>query len=261
MDTSLIKCPSCGAYASLEHFQKQKDINNHDIDLTICRTCFAIVNTNAIVDFAESKNKFEQASSSEEFYSVDKSVIKSIEFRRKAAADVIRFALKNLPQGFQSGRFADFGAGMGFMAEAAGQFFDESHAIEFNTATIKQLLPHFKNANKIRIHENLSEAPNGIDLLLSWHTFEHIIDVQQVLAEIVEKLAPNGAIIFQCPMFSPKHIVHTHYFLPNEHSCRVMCERAGLFNTIIWHDRDNEFITCLTHKNPPHKANEHEPIP
>jgi SAM-dependent methyltransferase len=245
-----MRCPACGKKATLVKYQERFDTNGRDVELHICTGCTALVNvTDLLSSFAGVGNYDRQKAGSENFYAVDKDSLNP----NKVAADVdarvgmIEYALSQLPITFKTGVFADLGAGSGYLAAAAARYFDRVYAIDFNTTSLHTLYPYFEHREKIVIADKLVDV-SGLDMVVMWHTLEHLPNALMTLKEVQRKLNSGGAIFFQCPMLRPEYVVSTHYTFFGEFSVRAMCDRAGFRVIRISYDKEYDFITCLAIK-------------
>ena len=244
-----VKCPCCGFSGALRQYQERYDINGRKVDIATCLGCTALVNASDLKESRDSgKSEDIQRQASESYYKVDENTLASARDRANQMLELVDFALTHLGNDFPRRRFADFGAGMGFLSAAAALRFEKSYAIEYNTTALEQLHSLFENSERIQICTGIDALPTDVDLVASWHTIEHLPDAQAVLRNVHDHLSAGGGLFFQCPMFKPEYVVQTHYFFLNEFACHVMCELAGFEDIHVWFDMESEFITCLARK-------------
>jgi 2-polyprenyl-3-methyl-5-hydroxy-6-metoxy-1,4-benzoquinol methylase len=249
MEYSLVKCPCCGSLGQTVKYQERLDIYGNDAEIGICLNCTALVNIFPLLSAIEDDDYIEiQRVSSAHTYQVSEDVLLDAQKKANQLLGVVDFALNYLGDNPRLS-FCDFGAGYGYLAAAGALRFQKSYAVEINTNAIKQLLPHYKNNQNINVIESISELDlNSIDLMVLWHTVEHLVDAQDVLKNIYEYIKPGGAIMFQCPMFKSDYVVFSHYFFLNEFSSKILCELVGFESLQCWFAREEEFITCLARK-------------
>lgn len=250
---SLLLCPVCGEKGMFVKYQTRFDVNKRVIALEICRHCTVIAN---VTDLASSSqpnggNYERQKDGSERFYAVSESEMsrEAVAKQVNARLGMMDFALSEVPAGFNRGTFADLGAGAGYLAGAAAHYFDCVYAIDFNTSIVRSLHQFFEEPDKIIISDDFYSV-SGMDMIVMWHTLEHMPQALDCLRSVHAKLNEGGIAFFQCPMLRPEYVVATHYVFFSEYSVRVMCERAGFSDVKIWFDKDYDFISCMATKSP-----------
>jgi len=188
-----------------------------------------------------SLNADRQTASSEEFYAAAPTS-DDIDAMRS----ILHF-LKDHAPGLPTGIAVDFGAGRGVMAAAAASFFTESWALDLSIDVLKRCADSYSLKN-LHVTDNMADLPASVDVVIAWHTIEHLPDALGVMTSLADRLAPQGALFWQVPIYRPEYVVDTHFTFFNEFSARSICERAGLSFTGIWEDLANGFITVLARK-------------
>ena len=114
-------------------------------------------------------------------------------------ADVI--SSLNLPK---QGDLFDFGCGVGDMTKNLSLIMPEwevigsdisSKAIEF----AKQKYPGIQFQTADEVHQNYKT----FDLIFSHHVFEHVVDVDSIFAEVLQRLKPGGKLLIVVPCGNP----------------------------------------------------------
>jgi len=249
---SLRRCPACGEKGMFVKYQTRFDANKRVVTLEICRHCTVIAN---VTDLASSShpntdNYERQKDGSERFYAVSESEMsrEAVAKQVNARLGMMDFALSEVPVGFKREAFADLGAGAGYLAGAAARYFDRVYAIDFNTSILHSLHHYFEERDKITISDSFHDV-SGMDMIVMWHTLEHMPQPLDCLRSVQAKLNKCGVVFFQCPMLRPEYVVSTHYVFFSECAVRVMCERAGFRDVKIWFDMDYDFISCMATKS------------
>lgn len=249
---SLRLCPVCGEKGMFVKYQTRFDANKRVVELEICRHCTVIANVTDLASLQRDGGNYErQRDGSERFYAVSESDMnrEAVAKQVNARLGMMDFALSEVPVGFKRGAFADLGAGAGYLAGAAARYFDRVYAIDFNTSTLQSLHHYFEERDKITISDDFHSV-SGMDMIVMWHTLEHMPQALDCLRSVQAKLNQGGVAFFQCPMLRPEYVVATHYVFFSEYSARVMCERAGFSDVKIWFDKDYDFISCMATKSP-----------
>lgn len=250
---SLRTCPACWGKGTFVKYQTRFDANRRVVALEICRHCTVIANVTDLASSlqANDDNYERQKDGSEQFYAVSESEMshEAVAKQVNARLGMMDFALSEVPVGFKRGAFADLGAGAGYLAGAAARYFDRVYAIDFNTSILQSLHHYFDERDKITISDNV-HGISGMDMIVMWHTLEHMPHALDCLKSVQAKLNQCGVVFFQCPMLRPEYVVSTHYVFFSEYAVRVMCERAGFSDVKIWFDMDYDFISCMATKSP-----------
>lgn len=244
-----LNCPAC-AHAELKPFQDRFDINNRLVKLKVCGNCTAIINFSdyevAASNLTNALNYQEQ--SSIDFYTISQELIDSIPERTSACGGIVESMLSITDRPIPRGRIVDLGAGFGFLAAGACDYFDESWAVEINQSTLSEMLPHFNRGEKLKVAGSLDAIPGPISAVIMWHTVEHLVDPLDVAQKIAARLEQNGAFFWQVPAYRDPYVVESHYTFFNENAIRIFCKNMNLTCEGIFHDLENQFITCLARK-------------
>lgn len=246
----LLLCPSCGTKDALVKYQERYDADKRSIELHICTACTALVNvTDLSTALVGAGNYDRQKSGSENFYAVDKNLLSKSEVDAavNARLGMVEYAISLLPAEFKRRKFADIGAGSGYLAAAAARYFDCVYAIDFNTAGLRLLHPYFEHHEKIFMADQIKDI-SDLDMVVMWHTLEHLLDPLSFLKEVYQRTARGGCVFFQCPMLRPEYVVSTHYVFFGEPSIRIMCEKSGFNVVSVTYDSEYDFITCMAVK-------------
>jgi len=129
------------------------------------------------------------------------------------------------------GRLLDVGCGNGAVLKSAGALLKswELHGYDLNDKHRDEILrlPGVASFTS----GSLKELPHReFDLVVLWHTLEHIPSPQGPLAELRELLKPSGFLLVQVPdiertPFDMAVIDHTSHF--SRRTLEILCRRAG----------------------------------
>ena len=96
--------------------------------------------------------------------------------------------------------------------------------------------------------QSVSHLPEPVDLLLAWHTLEHIPRLHDVVATLRMLLKPGGHFFFQVPLYRPENVVESHYTFMNRRSVAVLAELEGFDVVDIWTDHGRHFLAAILRK-------------
>lgn len=85
-----------------------------------------------------------------------------------------------------------------------------------------------------RLREKFDAA--SFDLVMAFHSFEHMYDLPMVLRQCHEVLKPGGHIFFALPIPSFNWMKGHWYDVPSEEAMQKLCQDAG-FGKIIYSER------------------------
>lgn len=95
-----------------------------------------------------------------------------------------------------NGRFLDIGMGDGSSLVAASEMGFEVHGLELDARLVQQARDCLGCEYAEYGHVETAKLPaGGFDLIYSWHTIEHVIDVDRWLRRIHELLRPGGLLV------------------------------------------------------------------
>lgn len=156
-------------------------------------------------------------------------------FRQRQFDEFAQARFDNIKQFLHSPKtMLEIGSGFGSFLEIFSRKFPlvEAYAIEPDKRC-RTMLHRSQKANFI---ENLGEIPdNSIDLVCSFHTFEHLVNPIEMLDLIYKKVSKNGLVVIEVPDLHQElksvknvHSAHVSYF--HEELCFALLKSAGFSN-------------------------------
>lgn len=85
---------------------------------------------------------------------------------------------------------------------------------------------------------------NSVDGIFSSETFEHIFNLEEILAEINRVLKKDGLVLATCPFLCPEHEIPYDYARYTSFSLKYLFEKNG-FEVINFEKTGNYFIATL----------------
>ena len=249
--TQNVRCPCCGSADTLKPYQTRLNISNRSVKIEICADCTTIVDRTNLDDALLNPNASleYQANSSKEFYDIEQ-LLARLPAEMDANRGIVRFMVDMsdaLGRPIPRKCVVDLGAGLGVLAAAACDYFEESWAVEINRWTLDQVAPHF-NQPKLHVASSLAEVPGEVDAIMMWHTLEHIPTAYLLGQEVSDRLRPGGIFFWQVPMYRDPYVIESHYAFFNQHAAGIFFEKIGMQICGVWHDEQNQFLTCMAYK-------------
>ena len=238
LTNSHIICPIC---------THSIDFNNKGPSYIECGYCSSIVN---VKDLKNIKNRdiiALQVESSKSFYKVGHLTTDYIESEVSKRYDTMKFLFEKFPE-LNPKTFVDFGAGLGYWALAAMQYFEVVHAVEVNMETIESVYSQVPSSQSIGLHRSIDDIEVKIDCVFMWHVVEHLPNAHDKFRHIFNKLSTNGCIFAQVPMYKKEYENETHYSFLNRKSIEIMCQSVGFSRVHNFEDNKNCFLTFIAIK-------------
>lgn len=252
VDRAPLRCPCCGFSTHLKPFQIRKDFDGQITAIEVCAFCTALVNRTALERaFADRHADLKyQEDGSVHVYGGDRDDA-DIRQQMESCRGTLQVLLNDARTPVPRGTAVDLGAGAGFLAAAACDYFDDVWALEINHATLGATRSRLGLDGVLKIGRTLDEVPGKVSVVMAWHALEHLPDLWSIGLEVAEKLEEGGVFYWQVPMFKDDYVVPGHYTFLNEYSASVFSERIGLTLQDVWHDMDYQFMTCVARKLAP----------
>ena len=247
-------CPCCGGL-SFELFEDILDLKGKITLIEICQACFALVNRGALERVMRHEEAVVEAQTADlrEAYPVDPHKVvfgATLEEEIPHFLDVLQFFLKKAeierpPSELIS---AEIGIGRGTFLRAAATLFDKCYGTDIDFALFNATASQIPIPENVIFLESLSNLPEPVDVILAWHTLEHIPRLHDMVADARLQLQPGGHLFFQVPLFRPENVVDSHYTFMNRRSVSVMAEMQRFDLLDIWIDHDRHFLTAIFRK-------------
>ena len=249
--TTTISCPCCGGY-SLEPFEETFDIQGNVVAMQICLVCCAIINRSSLDRLAASPGTLRGAQT--DMLSVaypvgdnfGSELEKEIEvhrgsldlFRTRAVPDVDPRQLV----------LAEIGIGRGTLLRSAANLFGRCYGIDLAFHLFQETVDYLSVPDNIVLLESLSNVPEPVDVVVAWHSFEHVPRLHDLVATIYTVLKSRGWLFFQVPLYRSNYVVESHYTFLNQRAVAVLAEIEKFRVVETWTDHTNAFLTALLQK-------------
>jgi SAM-dependent methyltransferase len=247
-------CPNC-AGLSFDLFEDILDIDGAIAIIEICQACSALVNRGAIEHLQQHAESMHRAQVAElrEVYPIDPREVAfgaTLEEEIPHFLEVLNFFLTKAdiarpPTELIS---AEIGIGRGTLLRAAGKVFGKSYGTDIDFSLFDATTTHLPVPDTVILLESLSHLPEPVDVILAWHTLEHIPRLHDLIAAARLLLKPGGHLYFQVPLYRPENVVESHYTFMNRRSVSVLAEMQRLDVVDIWTDHNRHFLTSILRK-------------
>ena len=247
-------CPNCGSL-SFEPFEDILDVDGKIALIEICQACCALVNRGAIEHLQSDAESMRQAQVLElrEVYPIDpheKAFGATLEEELPHFLDVLNFFIRKAEIARPPSELisAEMGIGRGTLLRASAQVFGRSYGTDIDFALFETTKTQLAVPDNVVLIESISHLPEMVDVILAWHTFEHIPRLHDVVATARLLLKPGGHLFFQVPLYRPENVVESHYTFMNRRSVAVLAEIQRLDIVDIWTDHNRDFLTAILRK-------------
>ena len=247
-------CPNCGGL-SFEPFEDILDLDGKVALIEICQACSALVNRGAIEHLQSNAAAMRQAQVSDlrDVYPVDPHEVAfgaTLEEEIPHCLDVLRFFIDQagIKAPWSTLISAEVGIGRGTMLRAAAKYFGKSYGTDIDFALFDATVNQLPVPDNVVLLESLSNLPEPVDVIIAWHTLEHIPRLHDFVASAWLLLKPGGHLYFQVPLYRPENVVESHYTFMNRRSVSVLAEMQQFELVDIWTDHNRHFLTSILRK-------------
>jgi Methyltransferase domain len=245
-------CGCCGVRRVFDLFERALSPDGSETELRICSVC-SVVTT--VFDKAYSTADTQavaaqQASSSAEFY--DSQIPKDLDSVRdeiQKHAGIIDF-LDPLIGSTENKVFAELGYGRGLLLLAAAAKYRQAIGFEVQHDSLRSLVKALFGAlpDNISLFDSIEQTNAKLDVLVLWHTLEHLINPHKVLTPYISRLKEGGLLYFQVPLFRPAYLCATHYWFFNARAVETFLDMLRLEPVNVSFDTGNAFLTVVGRK-------------
>ncbi|HHN73988.1 MAG TPA: class I SAM-dependent methyltransferase [Acidobacteria bacterium] len=239
-----VECPVCTAGA-LKDLELRRSLSGRQVRIALCPECLVLVNTDS------DRSERLQQEGSRSFYGLSPEQIAELPRALVDAANLVRSLL---PAGWTDLRektFLEFGSGRGLLPIAAAHLgFARSWGVDLNLETFEQVSRHLPVPGSVRMVRELDVVEGAVDLVVLWHTLEHIPRPAVLLRRLAERTRVEGWIVVQVPQYCPEYICETHHHFYTEPALTRVLEAAGYAPERVAYDLDNAFIAAWARRTP-----------
>jgi SAM-dependent methyltransferase len=249
--TTAITCPCCGG-SSLEPFEETCDIQGNVVAMEICLVCCAIVNRSSLDRVAAAPGMLRGAQTDmlKVVYPVGDDFSSKLEREIELhSASLDLFRRRAIPDADQRQVvLAEIGIGRGTLLRSAANLFGRCYGIDLSFDLFRETVDYLGVPDNIILLEALSNIPESPDVVVAWHSLEHVPRLHDLVASIYTVLKPQGWLFFQVPLYRPNYVVESHYTFLNQRAVAVLAEIEKFRVVETWSDHTNAFLTALLQK-------------
>jgi len=133
------------------------------------------------------------------------------------------------------------------LAAGASRSVTNIFTIELDSREIKKTFDAM-NVASAKVMSNINEFSRvgaSADLIVLWHTLEHIQNPLEFLKDLKRALSRTGVIYFQVPLYRRQNVFPAHIWFFNARTIGVLRERLGFNKQKIVFDTTNDFMTVM----------------
>ncbi len=242
------RCFNCGRDQSLVLFESLVDRDGNHTSIEVCTSCTVLYNTflrsQGIV--GESATRF-QASAVEKVYATTDEDRQAVGRRRDACAPILTFLLDELGLPRRRAACLEIGAGGGYLTAMASQFFTRAYACELDLSEVTKTIAVLGIGNVIGIAD-LAELKERVDLVIMWHSLEHIAEPLNFLRGVREIMQDDGVLYFQVPLYRKNYVFPSHLWFFNAFAVTRLRDALGFAAERVVFDTTNDFMSVVFHR-------------
>jgi len=246
-----VACPCCGGL-SLEAFEDTLDIDGNIIEVEICLVCSALINRSSLERHLTAPETLRETQTTglANVYPIHRDIRAELEREIVIHRGTLDFFLTHAAPDRDPARMtmAEIGIGRGTFIRSAAQIFEKCYAIDLAYDVFEATREHLPVPQNIVLLEAFENVPEPLDVVVAWHSLEHIPRLYDLIAAIRSALNPGGHLFFQVPLYRPNHLVESHYVLLNRRAIAILAEVERFELVGMWTDHSNACITGLLRK-------------
>jgi len=232
--------PSCFSCKNSKNFTKiDEKITEHGFTLKLikCENCSLI-----FLEEPPSSEVLSKMYTEDTFY--DKST-KSDDEEINARNGILEYGIESSIR--DSGKLLDAGCAKGHLLVAASRKGWDAYGIEYNKHYVDY--GNTKLGTKIsqgELMNVLDSTKHKFDVIILWHTLEHVVQPRELLIKLKEKLSNNGIIALQVPDYEKlgDSIVGAHHISYFTRDSMInLIKNSGLKLLSYDYDNTNKFIS------------------
>ena len=244
-------CPACGSEHSLKPHVSSLDVNGQPAVIGICSACLVMVNADVLGAHHDGRlaNLENQVAALDTFYRVDTSDLAALEAKiteNGFLIDLLKAQLGDLG----TKTYLDVGYGAGYSLYAATRHVGHVMGVDLAETSIRALCSALGEPKNLELKANLTDLSRPADIVILWHTLEHIPDCPGFIAALRAQMAPGGHILLQVPLLRRDAVIDVHFSFFGLASLRGLFTRSGFEEVDYWFDNQNDFITYMARVTP-----------
>jgi SAM-dependent methyltransferase len=239
-------CPACGARHALRPHVSSLDVNGEMAAIGICSACLVLVNIPVLVAHHDGhlSNLENQAAALETYYRVDASDTAALEGTVAANGFLINL-LKDKLGDLSAKTYLDIGYGAGYSLYAATRHAGHVMGVDLADTSIASLCNALGWPPNLELQGDLAALSRPADIVVLWHTLEHIPNCPDFIAALKARMAPGAHILLQVPLLRPSSIIDVHFSFFGLASLRALFSGQGFDEVDYWFDVENDFVTYM----------------
>ncbi len=248
-----VACPCCGGL-SLEIFEDTLDTEGNIVTIEICLVCSALVNRSSLGRFVAAPENLRDVQTSylNNAYPVDRHIHAALEEELGAHRGTLDFFLAEARPDRDPAElvFAEIGIGRGTFIRSAATLFRKCYAVDLDYDLFEATREHMAVPRNIVLLNSIERVPEPIDVVVAWHSLEHVPRLFDLVSAVRKALTPGGYLFFQVPLYRPNHLAESHYVFLNRRAIAVLAEIQRFDLIGMWTDHSRACLAGLLRKPP-----------
>jgi 2-polyprenyl-3-methyl-5-hydroxy-6-metoxy-1,4-benzoquinol methylase len=242
------KCSCCQTEVEYQLFEEVLSSTGAPTTILICPNCSVLYNASAGIEkFTDKEISEFQATAVKNVYQASKVDQDNTTARIDACVPILSY-LFQLNDLFLSREVCvEVGAGAGYLAAAAHQFFNKVFAIELDPEQVRNTfeLMGFDTTRVFSTFEDFEATGERADCIILWHTLEHIPTPASFLKRLRNSMKANGILYLQIPLYRKANVFPAHYWFFNARALSILRESCGFTRQRFIFDRTNDFLAAI----------------
>ncbi len=229
----------------------QPDLACLDVDgnlavIAVCTHCLVQANMAAVIAHHDGviDNLANQAAAHGTMYSVDAgdaAAIRQQIARNTFLLDLLATKLPDLARL----AYLDVGYGAGYSLYAATERMRHVMGVDLYDEPIRNICAALGEPANLELKGDIAALSQPADVVVLWHTLEHIPNCPAFIGALRTKMRPGGCILLQVPLLQPRSIIGVHFSFFGLASLRRLFTSEGFEEVDYWFDFENSFISYM----------------
>jgi len=239
-------CPACAKAGTLRPNLSCLDINGEPTIIAVCAHCLVQANMTAVIAHHDGliDNMSNQTAARDTIYSVE---VDNVDAIRKQIADnmFLTDLLATKRSNLKSLVYLDVGYGAGYSLYAATERMGHVMGVDLYDDSIRNICAAVGEPTNLELKGDIAALSQPADVVILWHTLEHIPNCPEFIGALRTKMLPSGCILLQVPLFQPRAVVDVHFSFFGLASLRSLFFSTGFEEEDYWFDNENGFVTYM----------------
>jgi 2-polyprenyl-3-methyl-5-hydroxy-6-metoxy-1,4-benzoquinol methylase len=246
-----VACPCCGGL-SMALFEDTLDVEGNITTVEICLVCSALLNRSSLQRLAAQPETLREVQTGHlsTVYPLERDAHAALQQEVGAHRTTLDFFLGQAAPERRPAELvcAEIGIGRGTFIRTAAELFHKCYAIDLSYEVFEGTRDLLAVPDNIFLLESIDHLPEPVDVVIAWHSLEHLPRLYEMVEKIRSALNPGGHLFIQVPLYRPDHLVDSHYTFLNRRAIAVLAELERFDVVGLWTDHPRACLTGLLRK-------------